>query len=118
MQRNPNVTVRFRGVMEKCTYCVQRLNKGKRHAALNPSVSQQIIDRISVACEQSCPAQGVAFGDLTNKDSRVSKLKENARNYTMLSELNLQSRTSYLAKIRNPNPKFPKAEAEGSNQAG
>jgi molybdopterin-containing oxidoreductase family iron-sulfur binding subunit len=118
MRRNPNVTVRFRGVMEKCTYCVQRINKGKRHAALNPEVSEQIIERISVACEQSCPAQGGAFGDLNNKDSKVSKLKDHPRNYRLLSELNIQPRTSYLAKIRNPNPEFPKADAEGSTQAG
>jgi molybdopterin-containing oxidoreductase family iron-sulfur binding subunit len=117
MGRNPNVTVRFRGVMEKCTYCVQRLNKAKRRAALNPEVSQQIIDNISTACGQSCPTGGVAFGNLNDPNSAVARLKKSARDYTLLSELNLQSRTSFLAKIRNPNPQFPK-KAEGKTQAG
>jgi len=109
MQRNPNVTVRFRGVMEKCTYCVQRINKGKRRAALNPEVSQQIIDRITPACAQGCPAQAITFGDLKNPESEVSKLKKTARDYRLLTELNLQARTSFLAKVRNPNPNFPTA---------
>ena len=116
MQRNPNVTVRFRGVMEKCTYCVQRINKGKRRAALNPEVSQQIIDNITPACAQGCPTDGIVFGDINNPNSAVAQLKKNARDYILLSELNLQSRTSFLAKIRNPNPQFPKAE--GKTQAG
>jgi molybdopterin-containing oxidoreductase family iron-sulfur binding subunit len=118
MQRNPNVTVRFRGVMEKCTYCVQRINKGKRRAALNPEVAQQIIDNITPACAQGCPAQAITFGDLTNPESRVSKLKKSALDYRLLTELNLQARTSFIAKIRNPNPTFPKASASGSDQAG
>jgi MoCo/4Fe-4S cofactor protein with predicted Tat translocation signal len=119
MQRNPNVTVRFRGVMEKCTYCVQRINKGKRRAALNPEVAQQIIDRINPACAQGCPTQAITFGDLKNDKSEVVRLKKTARDYTLLSELNLQSRTSFLAKVRNPNPNFPQAaDAEGSTQAG
>ena len=116
MQRNPNVTVRFRGVMEKCTYCVQRINKGKRRAALNPEVAQQIIDNINPACAQGCPTQAITFGDINNPKSAVARLKKTARDYILLSELNLQSRTSFLAKIRNPNPQFPKAE--GKTQAG
>ncbi len=119
MQRNPNVTVRFRGVMEKCTYCVQRINKGKRRAALNAEVAEQIISRITPACAQGCPTQAITFGDLKNEKSEVNRLKKTARDYTLLSELNLQSRTSFLAKIRNPNPNFPPAaDAEGSTQAG
>jgi molybdopterin-containing oxidoreductase family iron-sulfur binding subunit len=97
---------------------VQRINKGKRRAALNPEVGSQIIENINPACAQGCPAQAITFGDLKNQESSVSKLKTTARNYQLLSELNLQTRTSFLAKIRNPNPNFPKAEAEGSNQAG
>jgi MoCo/4Fe-4S cofactor protein with predicted Tat translocation signal len=108
MHRNPNVTVRFRGVMEKCTYCVQRINKGKRNAALNPEFSRQIINSIVTACGQSCPTGGIAFGDLNDPESEVSKVKKDPRNYRLLSELNVQARTSYLAKIRNPNPNFPK----------
>jgi MoCo/4Fe-4S cofactor protein with predicted Tat translocation signal len=107
MQRNPNVTVRFRGVMEKCTYCVQRINKGKRNAALNPEVSQQIIDRITPACAQGCPTKAITFGDINNPKSEVAQLKAAALDYVLLSELNLQSRTSFLAKVRNPNPSFP-----------
>jgi molybdopterin-containing oxidoreductase family iron-sulfur binding subunit len=118
MQRNPNVTVRFRGVMEKCTYCVQRINKGKRRAALNPEVKQQIIDRITPACAQGCPTKAITFGDLNNDKSEVARLKRTARDYRILTELNMQARTSFLAKIRNPNPNFPPAAAEGSNQAG
>ena len=107
MQRNPNVTVRFRGVMEKCTYCVQRINKGKRNAALNPEASQQIIDRITPACAQGCPTKAITFGDINNPKSEVAQLKAAALDYVLLSELNLQSRTSFLAKVRNPNPSFP-----------
>jgi molybdopterin-containing oxidoreductase family iron-sulfur binding subunit len=107
MQRNPNVTVRFRGVMEKCTYCVQRINKGKRNAALNPEVKQQIIDRITPACAQGCPTKAITFGDINNPKSEVAQLKAAALDYVLLSELNLQSRTSFLAKVRNPNPSFP-----------
>ena len=119
MSRNPNVTVRFRGVMEKCTYCVQRINKAKRHAALNKDVAKEIISNLHVACSQGCPTQGITFGDLTDENSKVSRLKKTALDYTLLSELNLQSRTSFLAKIRNPNPDFPQAaDAEGSTQAG
>ena len=118
MQRNPNVTVRFRGVMEKCTYCVQRINKSKRRAALNPEVAQQIIDRITPACAQGCPTKAITFGDINNADSEVAKLKKAARDYLLLSELNVQGRTSFLAKIRNPNPNFPQASAEGATQAG
>ena len=121
MQRNPNVTVRFRGVMEKCTYCVQRINKGKRRAALNADVSQQIIDNITPACAQGCPTKAITFGDINNPKSPVAKLKKAERDYMLLSELNVQSRTSFLAKIRNPNSEFPTASAprsEDGTQAG
>jgi molybdopterin-containing oxidoreductase family iron-sulfur binding subunit len=121
MQRNPNVTVRFRGVMEKCTYCVQRINQGKRRAALNADVSQQIIDNITPACAQGCPTKAITFGDINNPKSPVAKLKKAERDYVLLSELNVQSRTSFLAKIRNPHSDFPTASAprsEDGTQAG
>lgn len=118
MQRNPNVTVRFRGVMEKCTYCVQRINKGKRRAALNPEVATQIIARITPACAQGCPTKAIIFGDINDSTSEVAKYKNAARDYRLLSELNVQGRTSFLAKIRNPNPNFPTASASSSTQAG
>ena len=80
---------------------------GKRNAALNPEVSQQIIDRITPACAQGCPTKAITFGDINNPKSEVAQLKAAALDYVLLSELNLQSRTSFLAKVRNPNPSFP-----------
>ncbi len=108
MQRNPNVTVRFRGVMEKCTYCVQRINQHKRRSKLadDKATAQTIIDSIKVACQQTCPTQSIVFGDINNPNSEVSKLKALSRDYVLLKELNLKPRTSFLGKIRNPNPQL------------
>ena len=101
---NPEVSVRVRGVMEKCTYCVQRIKEAKL-IALNEKRSLRDGD-VRAACSQACPADAIVFGDLNDKNSRVSKLQSLARSYAMLFELNIRPRTQFLAKIRNPNPEL------------
>ena len=113
MQFNPEVTVRMRGVMEKCTYCTQRIQRVKiatKNAWVKLSDAQKAKDprvalqdgAIVTACEQACPAGAIVFGDLLDKDSRISKLHESNRAYEMLEELNLKTRTKYLARLTNP----------------
>ncbi len=126
MGKNPDVTVRMRGVMEKCTYCVQRiqeskirvkvnaqrkakLESGKDGADINLSVKDLKVPdgTIKTACQQVCPSDAIAFGDLSDPESEVSKLKTNPRDYSVLGYLNTRPRTTFLAKVRNPNPKMP-----------
>ncbi|MBX7220520.1 MAG: TAT-variant-translocated molybdopterin oxidoreductase [Blastocatellia bacterium] len=99
--RNPNVTVRSRGVMEKCTFCVQRVNAARIEAEKE---NRPIADgEIKTACQQVCPAEAIVFGDLNDKTSRVAKLKAEPTGYGLLGELNTRPRVNYLATIRNPN---------------
>jgi len=109
MMRNPDVSVRSRGVMEKCTYCVQRINE-RRIDVETASVREEkkilIGDELQTACQQSCPAGAIIFGNINDPNSKVSKLKAQSRNYTLLGELNTRPRTTYLAEVRNPNPEL------------
>jgi len=114
LQKNPNVTVRMRGVMEKCTYCVQRIEEAKIGAQVRAGASDKTKiprDSFTSACAQACPTEAIVFGDISDPETRVSKIKAENRNYRLLEYLNVETRTSYLARIRNPNPKMPDAGA-------
>jgi molybdopterin-containing oxidoreductase family iron-sulfur binding subunit len=103
---NPDVTVRSRGVMEKCTYCIQRITR----ARIDSEKEQRKIrdQEVQTACQQACPAEAIVFGDLNDKNSKVARLQAGPRNYGLLAELNTRPRTTYLAAVRNPNPELEK----------
>jgi Fe-S-cluster-containing dehydrogenase component len=109
--RNPDVTVRSRGVMEKCTYCVQRIEEARIVTARE---NRPIRDGdVLTACQQACPTQAIVFGNVNDPESRVAKLKAEPRNYALLGELGTRPRTTYLAAVRNPNPALAGEETRG-----
>ena len=108
MQFNPDVTVRMRGVMEKCTFCIQRISSAKKKAKNNQSIVKD--GDIMTACEQACPADAIVFGNIRDPKSKVSILKSYDREYHILEQLHLKPRTTYLASILNPNPSLEPSE--------
>jgi MoCo/4Fe-4S cofactor protein with predicted Tat translocation signal len=116
LARNPDVTVRSRGVMEKCTYCVQRINLARVTAKLE---DRQIRDgEVLTACQSACPTQAIVFGNVNDPTSAVSKLKTSSLNYPLLAELNTRPRTTYLAIVRNPNTELEPARPLGTGEEG
>jgi molybdopterin-containing oxidoreductase family iron-sulfur binding subunit len=134
LQKNPNVTVRMRGVMEKCTYCVQRIQeavirqkRGQKQEVLasgktSPEVTVTTetlripVDSVKTACQDACPAQAIAFGNLLDKDSsEMGRAKVLERNYDLLNYIGTRPRTSYLARVKNPNPDMPDAKFVGQS---
>jgi MoCo/4Fe-4S cofactor protein with predicted Tat translocation signal len=107
LQRNPNVTVRYRGVMEKCTYCTQRIEAAKVAEKIKGGDRKAVPDGAVVpACAQTCPTQAITFGNINDEKSKVHALKKSDRNYEMLQELNVRPRTTFLAKLKNTNPEL------------
>jgi molybdopterin-containing oxidoreductase family iron-sulfur binding subunit len=110
LQRNPEVTVRSRGVMEKCTFCVQRINNARIEAE---KANTTIPDGgVVTACQQACPTNAIVFGNINDPNSAVAKLKKEITSYTLLTNLNVNSRTSYMPRVRNTNPELETSRSE------
>lgn len=108
MAQNPNVSIRFRGVMEKCSFCIQRIRETQKRAGLEKRPLHR--DEVATACQQACPTQSITFGDLNDDQSQVSQAMRNPRGYKLLAELNIKPRVSYLARVRNPNSELESLE--------
>ena len=116
LMRNPDVTVRSRGVMEKCSYCVQRISEAKIRA---DKENRPIRDgEIVTACQQACPANAIIFGDKNDKTSRVAKLRANERSYQVIADQNTRPRTTYLAEVLNLNPELEETPVEHAPAKG
>jgi len=118
LMRNPEVSVRSRGVMEKCTYCTQRIAAARIEGRKD---NRRIRDgEVMTACQSACPTEAITFGDLNDKESMVAKLKNDPRNYSLLAELNTQPRTTYLASVKNYNKEMPdyKPRSSGEKHTG
>jgi molybdopterin-containing oxidoreductase family iron-sulfur binding subunit len=122
LSKNPDVTVRMRGVMEKCTYCTQRIEqakiaqKAKAGASDNVRLTETAGTVPKTACQQACPAGAIVFGDVSDAGSLVSYQKRSTLNYSVLGDLLTKPRTTYLARVRNPNPAMPDTHAPFSTE--
>jgi molybdopterin-containing oxidoreductase family iron-sulfur binding subunit len=103
-QRNPDVTVRSRGVMEKCNYCIQRISQARIEAEKENRLIRE--GEVQTACQSVCPTRAISFGNLNDPNSEVSRLRKQPQHYALLEELNTRPRTTYLARLRNPNPEL------------
>ncbi len=123
---NPDVTVRMRGVMEKCTFCVQRIQNGKIKAKAQirggqraGTVQGAIPDgEIQTACQDACPTEAITFGDLADTTSRVAKLYDDNRSYSLLAELYTKPRNRFLSRVRNPNPAMSSSAGAAAHEGG